>query len=153
MKRSQWQSLRAQLVRAAQQDLVNFGFREGTPVPKFQIAQSLYVTEFGLKKSTRLNNLLKWYLHLHLARRSAGKSTMELDELKQSVKRLSAVVDQFPIGAVSLDDFKPVEEKIRETRESLMHLNARSLMLRAKYKRTFVDVAERTSVLPAVLIQ
>lgn len=68
---------------------------------------------------------------------------MELDELEQSVKRLSAVVDQFPIGAVSLDDFKPVEEKIRETRESLMRLNARSLMLRAKYKRT--SVAERTA--------
>lgn len=71
---------------------------------------------------------------------------MELDELEQSVKRLSAVVDQFPIGAVSLDDFKPVEEKIRETRESLMRLNARSLMLRAKYKRTSVDVAHRRSL-------
>lgn len=60
---------------------------------------------------------------------------MELDKLEQSVKRLRAAIDEFPIGAVSLDDFKPVEEKIQETRESLMRLNARSLMLRAKFKR------------------
>lgn len=50
---------------------------------------------------------------------------MELDELEQSVERLSVVIDKFPIGAISLDDFKPIEEKIRATRESLMRLNAR----------------------------
>ncbi|TGZ38005.1 Uncharacterized protein DBV15_05284 [Temnothorax longispinosus] len=63
---------------------------------------------------------------------------MELDELEGSVKRLNAVVDGFPIGAASLDDFKPIEEKIRAARESLMRLNARSLMLRAKYKQ-YID--------------
>ncbi|XP_024870226.1 uncharacterized protein LOC112453611 [Temnothorax curvispinosus] len=63
---------------------------------------------------------------------------MELDELERSVKRLNAVVDGFPIGAASLDDFKPIEEKIRAARESLMRLNARSLMLRAKYKQ-YID--------------
>lgn len=60
---------------------------------------------------------------------------MELDELEQSVKGLNAALNKFPIGAVSLNDFKPVEEKIRMARESLMHLNARLLMLQAKYKR------------------
>ncbi|XP_071554492.1 uncharacterized protein [Temnothorax nylanderi] len=67
---------------------------------------------------------------------------MELDELERSVKRLSAVVDGFPIGAASLDDFKPIEEKIRAARESLMRLNARSLMLRAKYKQYIDDGRE-----------
>lgn len=60
----------------------------------------------------------------------------QLDELERAVTRLRAVIDGFPIGAVSLDDFKPVEEKIWETRESLMRLNVRSLLLRAKHKRT-----------------
>lgn len=64
---------------------------------------------------------------------------MELDKLERSVERLSAVVDEFPIGAASLDDFKPIEEKIRTTRESLMRLNARLLMLRAKYKQDARD--------------
>jgi len=60
---------------------------------------------------------------------------MEFDQLEQSVTNLSAVINKFPIGAVSLDDLKPINEKIQVTRESLMHLNARLLMLRAKYKR------------------
>ncbi|EZA50370.1 hypothetical protein X777_11181 [Ooceraea biroi] len=60
---------------------------------------------------------------------------MELGELEQSVENLGAVINDFPIGAVSLDDFKPVNEKIQATRESLMHLNARLLLLRAKYKQ------------------
>jgi len=60
---------------------------------------------------------------------------MEFDQLEQSVTNLNAVINQFPIGAVSLDDLKPVNKKIQATRESLMHLNARLLMLRAKYKR------------------
>lgn len=67
---------------------------------------------------------------------------MELDELERSAKRLSAVVDEFPIGAASLDDFKPVGEKIQATRVSLMHLNARLLMLRAKYKQYVDDRGE-----------
>lgn len=70
-------------------------------------------------------------------------STMELGELERSVKRLGAVLDEFPIGAISLDDFKPIEVKIRETRESLKHLNARSLMLKAKYKRMSLMLSYR----------
>ncbi|KMQ91886.1 hypothetical protein RF55_8194 [Lasius niger] len=60
---------------------------------------------------------------------------MELDKLEQSVKSLNAVLNKFPIGAITLDDFKPVEEKIQTARKSLMHLNARLLMLQAKYKQ------------------
>ncbi|XP_012533158.1 uncharacterized protein LOC105834879 [Monomorium pharaonis] len=69
---------------------------------------------------------------------------MELNELERSVKQLGVVLDEFPIGAISLDDFKPIEEKIRETRESLKHLNARSLMLRAKYKQ-YIDTEREGS--------
>lgn len=64
---------------------------------------------------------------------------MEFDELEQAVYRLSKVVNEFPIGAVSLNDFKPTEEKVQMARKSLMHLNARLLMLRAKYKQYMID--------------
>ncbi|XP_029165525.1 uncharacterized protein LOC114936488 [Nylanderia fulva] len=67
---------------------------------------------------------------------------MELDKLEQSVKSLNAVLNKFPIGAITLDDFKPVEEKIQTTRRSLMHLNARLLMLQAKYKQ-YTDPGRR----------
>ncbi|GAB1861439.1 Centromere protein H C-terminal domain-containing protein [Camponotus japonicus] len=68
---------------------------------------------------------------------------MELDELEQSVKGLNAALNKFPIGAISLNDFKPVEEKIQTARESLMHLNARLLMLQAKYKQYTSDERRR----------
>ncbi|XP_029674410.1 uncharacterized protein LOC115242328 [Formica exsecta] len=68
---------------------------------------------------------------------------MELDELEQSVKSLNAVLNKFPIGAISLNDFKPVKEKIQTARESLMHLNARLLMLQAKYKQYTDDGRRR----------
>lgn len=71
-----------------------------------------------------------------LSEDSAKSMMVELDELERSVGKLSAVMDRFPIGAISMDDFKPTEEKIRTTRESLMHLNARSLLLKAKYKQS-----------------
>ncbi|KYQ57029.1 hypothetical protein ALC60_04017 [Trachymyrmex zeteki] len=61
---------------------------------------------------------------------------MELDQLEESAKQLNAVLNEFPIAAISLDDFKPIEEKVHTTRKSLMPLNARLLMLKAKYKRT-----------------
>ncbi|KAL6436899.1 hypothetical protein ACFW04_004926 [Cataglyphis niger] len=67
---------------------------------------------------------------------------MELNELEQSVKSLNMVLNKFPIGAISLNDFKPVEEKIQTARESLMHLNARLLMLQAKYKQ-YTDDGQR----------
>ncbi|XP_018343560.1 PREDICTED: uncharacterized protein LOC108749390 [Trachymyrmex septentrionalis] len=60
---------------------------------------------------------------------------MELDQLEQSANQLNAVLNEFPIAAVSLDDFRPIEEKVHTTRKSLMPLNARLLMLKAKYKQ------------------
>ncbi|XP_032673485.1 uncharacterized protein LOC116845187 [Odontomachus brunneus] len=60
---------------------------------------------------------------------------MELDNLEQCVKNLNNVVNEFPIGAVSLDDYKPIEKKIQTAKESLMRLNARLLMLKARYKQ------------------
>lgn len=47
---------------------------------------------------------------------------------------MGETVSNFPIGAVSLDDFKPIEERIRNTRETLKHLNARSLILKAQHE-------------------
>lgn len=60
---------------------------------------------------------------------------MEFDNLEQCVTSLNEAVNEFPIGAISLEDYKPIEKKIQITRESLMRLNARLLMLRTKYKR------------------
>lgn len=60
---------------------------------------------------------------------------MEFGNLEQCVKNLNEAVNEFPIGAVSLDDYKPIEKKIQTARESLMRLNARLLMLKARYKR------------------
>lgn len=71
---------------------------------------------------------------------------MEFDELERSVRKLNEVINEFPIGATSLDDFKPIEEKIQTTRESLMRLNARLLLLRAKYKRMSLRLYDAQSV-------
>lgn len=63
----------------------------------------------------------------------------EFDLLEQSVIKLHDAVNQFPIGAISLDDFKSVEEKIQTARRSLMHLNGRLLMLKTRCKSTVVN--------------
>lgn len=54
------------------------------------------------------------------------------DNLEKAVVSLSKSISNFPIGAVSLNDFKPTEERIRETRKTLKALNARLLMLKAQ---------------------
>lgn len=56
----------------------------------------------------------------------------ELKRLEDAVKKLKKSTSEFPIGAVCLDDFKPVEEKIKNMRDSLKHLNARLLSLKAQ---------------------
>lgn len=68
---------------------------------------------------------------------------MDFDKLEQSVTNLNAVINKFPIYAISLDDFKPVEEKIQTARISLMHLNARFLILAAKYKQYINNTQKR----------
>ncbi|KZC04304.1 PREDICTED: uncharacterized protein LOC107188562 [Dufourea novaeangliae] len=54
--------------------------------------------------------------------------------LRNSIKILDENVSNFPIGAVSVDDFRPIEDRIRSMRETLKHLNARLLMLKAHHK-------------------
>lgn len=56
------------------------------------------------------------------------------DNLENAVLSLNKSVSNFPIGAVSLDDFKPTEEKINDLRKSLKRLTARLLLLKAKTK-------------------
>lgn len=65
---------------------------------------------------------------------------MNFDKLEQSVKNLNIEVNKFPICAISLDDLKPVEEKIQTARMSLMHLNARFLIFAAKFKRMLLKL-------------
>ncbi|XP_003701594.1 uncharacterized protein LOC100877647 [Megachile rotundata] len=54
------------------------------------------------------------------------------NNLENAVLSLNKSVSNFPIGAVSLDDFKPIEEKISDTRKLLKRLTARLLWLKAK---------------------
>ncbi|KAG7198483.1 hypothetical protein KM043_005860 [Ampulex compressa] len=55
----------------------------------------------------------------------------EFGHLHQALASLGKNIANFPIGAACLNDFEPVEEKIRITRESLKHLNSRLLSLKA----------------------
>ncbi|CAL7937013.1 unnamed protein product [Xylocopa violacea] len=52
--------------------------------------------------------------------------------LTDAIACLCKSVSNFPVGAVSLDDLKPIEEKIRDMRESLKVLNAKLLTLKAQ---------------------
>ncbi|KYN05209.1 hypothetical protein ALC62_03882 [Cyphomyrmex costatus] len=59
----------------------------------------------------------------------------ELDQMEQSVKQLNTAINEFQIGAISLNELRPIEEKVYTIRKSLMPLNARLLMLEANYKQ------------------
>ncbi|XP_076760620.1 uncharacterized protein LOC143429096 [Xylocopa sonorina] len=54
--------------------------------------------------------------------------------LTDSIICLSKSISNFPVGAVSLDDLKPIEDRIRNMRESLKVLNAKLLILKAQYE-------------------
>ena len=56
---------------------------------------------------------------------------MELRKLDQAVNLLQNVISQFPVGVSSLDDFKPIEDKITDIRVSLRAIQARKLTLKA----------------------
>ncbi|CAK9825974.1 hypothetical protein ANTRET_LOCUS3894 [Anthophora retusa] len=56
----------------------------------------------------------------------------EFKILQDALVNLSESVRNFPVGAISLDDFKGIEEKIRDRRKSLKRLNSRILMLKAQ---------------------
>ncbi|KAH0545909.1 uncharacterized protein LOC123268848 [Cotesia glomerata] len=56
----------------------------------------------------------------------------EIEKLKRSLLILNASVTGFPVAAVTLDDYKPINEKIKELRESLNCLTARIKTLKIK---------------------
>lgn len=56
----------------------------------------------------------------------------EIQQLKRSLISLKKSVSGFPLGAVTLDDLKPIEVKIRGIREALKCLNSRMKMLKIK---------------------
>ncbi|KOC64972.1 hypothetical protein WH47_04561 [Habropoda laboriosa] len=68
----------------------------------------------------------------------------EFKALQNALISLSESVDDFSVGAVSLDDFKPIEEKIRDKRKALKRLNSRILMLKAQneYQTTSEEAKE-----------
>ncbi|XP_076231954.1 uncharacterized protein LOC143177733 [Calliopsis andreniformis] len=55
----------------------------------------------------------------------------EFNQLRDALKSLNSAVSNFPVGVVSLEDLKSIEERIESTRETLKHLNARLLLLKA----------------------
>lgn len=52
--------------------------------------------------------------------------------LKEAAERLGESVSNFVVGAISVDDLKPTDEKIKNMRESLKQLNARLLTMKAR---------------------
>lgn len=57
----------------------------------------------------------------------------EFDDLKDAIACLNESVSNFPIGAISIEDFKPIEERITDTRALLKCLNAKLLILKAQH--------------------
>lgn len=62
---------------------------------------------------------------------------MELGQLEEAVQILGEVISEFPVGAQTLDDFRPTEDKIEMLRTSLKHINARYMTLRAMIDGTY----------------
>lgn len=56
---------------------------------------------------------------------------MELDQLDEALGILSEVISEFPVGAKTVDDFRPVQEKIEVVRNELKYITARSITLQA----------------------
>lgn len=56
---------------------------------------------------------------------------MEIRQLDDAVSSLESAISEFPVGASTPDDFKPIEDKIITLRESLRALNARKLTMNA----------------------
>ncbi|XP_053596668.1 uncharacterized protein LOC106693805 [Microplitis demolitor] len=56
----------------------------------------------------------------------------DINKLKRSLFILNKSITEFPVAAVTLDDYKPIDEKIRELRESLKCLTARVKTLKIK---------------------
>ncbi|OAD61179.1 hypothetical protein WN48_00498 [Eufriesea mexicana] len=67
---------------------------------------------------------------------------MELETLKDAVECLKNSTYSFPVGAISIDDFKPIEEKIKSKRESLKRLNSKLLTLKAHHNYQVTNNSE-----------
>ncbi|XP_058789379.1 uncharacterized protein LOC131663189 isoform X2 [Phymastichus coffea] len=57
---------------------------------------------------------------------------MEIRQLNNAISILDSTISEFPIGASTPDDFKPIEDKIINLRESLRALDARRLTVNAQ---------------------
>ncbi|XP_078049129.1 uncharacterized protein LOC144476281 [Augochlora pura] len=58
----------------------------------------------------------------------------ESENLENAIEKLRKSVNNFRLGAISLDDYKPVEDKIKIIYNNLTQLNARVLMLKAYHR-------------------
>ncbi|XP_011502028.1 PREDICTED: uncharacterized protein LOC105365534 [Ceratosolen solmsi marchali] len=56
---------------------------------------------------------------------------MAFEKLDKAIDSLEDTILQFPIGAKTKDDYKPIEQKIMDIRESLIAINARCLTAKA----------------------
>ncbi|XP_033341969.1 uncharacterized protein LOC117229535 isoform X2 [Megalopta genalis] len=57
----------------------------------------------------------------------------ESEKLENAIEKLRKSVNSFRLGAISLDDYKPYEDKIKIMYNTLTQLNARILMLKAHH--------------------
>lgn len=64
----------------------------------------------------------------------------EIEKLKRSLLILNANVTGFPVAAVTLDDYKPINEKIKELRKSLNCLTARIKTLKIKLNLGKIEI-------------
>ncbi|XP_046744374.1 uncharacterized protein LOC124410210 isoform X2 [Diprion similis] len=58
---------------------------------------------------------------------------MALQQLNQALQALSKSVSNFHVGAVSIDDFKPLEEQIQDIRQILRKQKAHWILVNAKH--------------------
>ena len=52
--------------------------------------------------------------------------------LDAALDRLNKNIKKFPVGAETLDDYKPLEEKVEDVKRELKNLYARILILKAR---------------------
>ncbi|KAI4504430.1 hypothetical protein M0802_000901 [Mischocyttarus mexicanus] len=77
---------------------------------------------------------------------SVIKKMTDFKNLERALKRLRKNIAEFPIGAVSWDDYKPVEDKIQILRESTSRLNSRKIMIKSKIYNTSKNKPSRENV-------
>ena len=71
---------------------------------------------------------------------------MEYQRLHRALEKLGQSIKNFPIGAISIDDFMPVEDKIKNLRTILKEMNARILDLKAAIAKSKYKIPVNLSV-------